>query len=90
MSSMDRLEDSIKNLGIKVEECHKKNAEAERSKLGDRLTQSYRYYNEKKRMTKMEKWAFDNLIKAYQDAGGDSYVDEKIIPASCEWEIIDE
>ena len=90
MDGMNRLEDSVKNLAEEVKACQKKNSEMERSKLGDRLTQSYRYYNEKKQMTSMEKWAFDNLVKAYLNSGGNSFVDEKIIPASQEWKVIDE
>ena len=89
-NAINKLGNQVEELATKVEECHKKNAEAERSKLGDRLTQSFRYYNEKKCMTSMEKWAFDNLVKAYGDMGGDGYIDEVVVPASLTWKIVDE
>lgn len=88
--AINKLGDQVEQLSIKVTECHQKNAEAERSKLGDRLTQSFRYYNEKKQMTNMEKWAFDNLVKAYKDMGGDGYIDEVVVPASLTWKIVDQ
>ena len=87
--AINKLGEQVEQLSIKVTECHQKNAEAERSKLGDRLTQSFRYYNEKQQMTAMEKWAFDNLVKAYKDMDGDGYIDDIVIPASLTWKIVD-
>ena len=37
----------------------------------------------------MEKWAFDNLAKQYIKSGGDSYIEEVVLPASKSWIIID-
>jgi len=58
--------------------------------MGDRLMQSFRYYSEKKQWNGLEKWAFDNLVKSYKDSGGDSWIDDLVVPTSKSWKLIDE
>ena len=82
-TSVDDVSSQLKNLADRVNEN-------ERSKLSDRITQSYRYYKSKGQWTTMEKWAFDNLCNAYKAANGDSFIDEVAIPTSKNWEIVDE
>ena len=89
VESISKMSTNVDNITLQLEDLKKKNNEHERSKLGDRLIQNFRYYNERGQITEMEKWAFDNLVNAYLDAGGDSFIDEKVLPASLTWEIID-
>ena len=89
VNGMSKLSMSVDHLSDQLNKIQNKIDENDRSKLGDRLIQSFRYYNEKQQMTSMEKWAFDNLVKSYINAGGDSYIDEKVIPASMNWKVID-
>lgn len=67
---------------VKMEEDAKRR---ERSKLRDRLLQSYRYYTDKERnpmgaWTSMEAEAFWELFKEYEEAGGDGYIHTVVQP----------
>lgn len=62
-----------------------------RANLKDRISQSYRYYHERQRWNTMEKEAFDDLIRSYEDAGGkNSFVHTICEPESNTWKLIDE
>ena len=62
------------------------NRRRERNKLRDRLLQSYRHYTSKdinpsQSWTKMEAKAFWELIRDYEDAGGNGYIHTVVQPA---------
>ena len=62
-----------------------------RANLKDRISQSYRYYHERQCWNTMEKEAFDDLIRSYEDAGGkNSFVHTICEPESNTWKLIDE
>lgn len=66
----------------------------ERSKLKDRLLQSYRYYTDKERnplgaWTSMEAEAFWELFKEYEEAGGNGYIHTVVQPAMSLLKVID-
>lgn len=88
--SMDEMKGDIKELTNQVHNMQKKIDEADKSKIGDRITQAYNFYRKKGQWTQMESWAFYNMINAYKAAGGDSWIDEVALPVSKNWEIIDE
>ena len=90
LASVDELKASIEDVSAKVQSLQERIDENEISKLSDRITQNYRYYNERKEWTQMEKWAFDNICKSYLRAGGNSFVRDIAIPRSKEWKVIDE
>ena len=90
LHSVDELKTSVNDIATQVQSLQTRIDENEISKLSDRITQNYRYYNEKQQWTAMEKWAFDNLCNSYLRAGGNSFVKNIVIPRSKEWKVIDE
>lgn len=90
LQSVSELKTSIGDVSAQVQSLQTRIDENEISKLSDRITQNYRYYNEKQQWTAMEKWAFDNLCNSYLRAGGNSFVKNIVIPRSKEWKVIDE
>lgn len=90
LQSVSELKTSIGDVSAQVQSLQTRIDENEISKLSDRITQNYRYYNEKQQWTAMEKWAFDNLCNSYLRAGGNSFVKNIVIPKSKEWKVIDE
>lgn len=90
LQSVSELKISVGDISAQVQSLQTRIDENEISKLSDRITQNYRYYNEKQQWTAMEKWAFDNLCNSYLRAGGNSFVKNIVIPRSKEWKVIDE
>lgn len=90
LQSVSELKTSIGDVSAQVQSLQTRIDENEISKLSDRITQNYRYYNEKQQWTAMEKWAFENLCNSYLRAGGNSFVKNIVIPRSKEWKVIDE
>ena len=90
LQSVSELKTSVGDVSAQVQSLQTRIDENEISKLSDRITQNYRYYNEKQQWTAMEKWAFDNLCNSYLRAGGNSFVKNIVIPRSKEWNVIDE
>lgn len=61
-----------------------------RAELKDRISQSYRYYNEIKKWNYIERETLEDLIKEYEDAGGmNSFVHDKVVKEMYTWELID-
>ena len=89
-ASIEDLKKDMKDISTQVDNLQKRIDENNISKMGDRLIQGFRYYKDKQQWTTMEKWAFDNLSKAYLKSGGDSYVEDVVIPASKLWKVVDE
>lgn len=91
LSSVNGLQQSIKEVSDRVAMMQKRNDESEMNQLRDRIGQSYRYYKAKGCWNEMEKEAFNGLIASYEKAGGtNGFVHSIAIPASLEWQIIDE
>lgn len=91
IGSIEAIHTSLDSLSKQVQKMQEKNDAADRSALRDRIGQSYRYYNQRKKWTRLEKEAFDGLIQSYENAGGlNGMVHQVCIPASLTWEIIDD
>ena len=88
--SIGEIKDGLLLLSSQVSDLQRRINENDVSKMGDRLMQSFRYYSEKKQWNGLEKWAFDNLVKSYKDSGGDSWIDDLVVPTSKSWKLIDE
>ena len=90
IEKFEAMQSSITCLQQQVTEMQRKADQNEMSRLSDRIVQAYRYYKEKKCWTEMEKWAFNNLVESYKNSGGDSFVDEKVVPESYTWVVVNE
>ena len=55
------LPKTVDKISDQVASMREENNEAERSKLKDRINQSYRYYNQKGEWNRMEREAFNNF-----------------------------
>ena len=90
-ASIETLQESINAVSDRVAEMQRRNDENERSKLKDRIAQSYRYHKSHGYWSSMDKEAFDDLVKAYENAGGEnSFIHSVCIPTSLQWDIVDE
>ena len=89
-SNIELLNESVNGLSQQVQQMQQKNDENEVARMGDRLTQGFNFYRKRGTWSTMEKWAFDNMVKQYKASGGDSWIDEVVVPASRSWEIVDE
>lgn len=82
--------DKINVLSQMIIDMQNKTDATERARLKDRISQAYRYYHEKGHWNRMEKEAFEDLIKDYEAHGGkNSFVHSICEPESCTWELID-
>ena len=68
-----------------------------RSRNKDRLLQAFKFYSDRSakngdavvKWNVMEKEAFDDLANTYADAGGNSFIHEKILPEVAMWHVTD-
>ncbi len=77
----DAQEEQMQHLTRMEEDLRRR----EKSKLRDRLIQSYRYYADKEKnplqkWTRMEADAFWDLFREYEEAGGDGYIHTVVQP----------
>ncbi|MGL5433990.1 MAG: hypothetical protein ACRDBO_01150 [Lachnospiraceae bacterium] len=64
---------------------------SERARIKDRISQSYKYYHKQQHWTTMEKEAFVELIRSYENAEGvNSFIHTTCEPECFTWEVIDE
>lgn len=83
--------DKINVLGQMMVDMQQKTDASERAKLKDRISQAYRYYHDKGEWNKMEREAFNDLIRDYEAHGGqNSFVHSVCEPESQTWNVIDE
>ena len=89
--SIENLQKSLNTLSGQVEEMQRRNDDAERSKLKDRIAQSFRYHKSKGCWSSMDREAFNDLVKSYEMAGGEnSFIHTVCIPVSLQFDIVDE
>lgn len=86
----DKLDTDVEALDGKVQNLEQKRNERKIAELKDRIGASYRYYHEKGEWNRMEKEAFEGLIKAYSSLNQNSFVHSVCEPESLTWRIIDE
>lgn len=88
---ISKLATLIQTVIDKQDAMEKKNDESTRAKLKEKLATLYRKYHVAKKWTKMEKEAYDGLIKDYEQHGGtNSFVHDICQPESFTWEIVDD
>lgn len=97
VSEIDTLKQDINGIGNKVDNLaatisimQENDNLDKRASLKDRISQSYRYYHERQEWNTMEKEAFEDLVKSYENAGGkNSFVHSICEPESNTWRLID-
>ena len=90
---LDRIEDmkgSVDGISTQVTELQKKNDINEAARLKDRISEGYRYYNERKQWTSMEKESMEEMIKAYSQYSENSFVHSIVERDMPTWKVIDE
>ncbi len=90
LSHVEKMGEQVNEISEQVKRLRERMDESDRSTLGDRLTQAYNFYRKSGQWTQIQKWAFDGMVKSYKQSGGDSWIDEVVVPTSRTWEIIDE
>lgn len=66
----EKIDDVQKNIAEKFAESEKKNNLRDQAELKDKIGSSYRYYHEKGEINDIELEALEDLITAYEEAGG--------------------
>lgn len=89
-SSIDDLKNSIKDVSSQVEKMQKRNDENEAARIKDRVAQAYRYYHAQGRITRMEKEALEENIKAYSQYSDNSFIHSVVERELPTWEVVDE
>jgi hypothetical protein len=88
--TLENVNGKLDDLAQALKDMQDKEDFKERSKLKDRISQSYRFYHKEQKWNKMDQEAFNDLIKAYEASGGpNSFVHSVCEPESLTWEIID-
>lgn len=84
------MKDCINDLSEQVNVMQKRNDENEAARIKDRVAQAYRYYHSAGRLTKMEKEALEENIRAYSQYSSNSFIHSVVEKELPTWEIIDE
>lgn len=85
-----QLNTAIETLSQKLDDMTERENERQRAKLKDRIGEMYSCFHESQKWSHMQKEALDDLIKAYEMAGGtNSFVHSIVQPESYTWELTD-
>ena len=90
LDGMEVLQKSVHDLSDQMGDLQSKSAENEAARIKDRVAQAYRYYHNAGRITKMEKEALEENIKAYSQYSSNSFIHSVVEKELPMWEIIDE
>ena len=87
----EEIKENLRNLSSAVTKMQEKQDASTRARLKDRLTASRSYYiNRNTGWSHLEKEAFMDLIRSYQEVGGNGIISSVIEPWAIEWPINDE
>lgn len=91
--SVDHLKEKQEEISVKQNEIETRNRLHDLNKLRDKLLQSYRFYADKNKnplqmWSEMEKEAFDNLFKDYEELGGNGFMHSTVEPAMSQLGIV--
>lgn len=90
MEGLTRIEVSVDNLSRIVGNMQKRNDENEAARIKDRVAQAYRYYHGVGKITKMEKEALEENIRAYSQYSDNSFIHSVVEKELPTWTIVDE
>ena len=71
--AINTVSDKLDAMNVKQAELEEKHNKRVRAEMKDKISQLYRYYHEKQEWNDMEKEALNDLIRSYEDAGGENY-----------------
>ena len=89
-NSINNLKDSINTLSQQVNDMQSRTAENEAARIKDRVAQAYRYYHSVGKITKMEKEALEENIKAYSQYSDNSFIHSVVEKELPTWIVVDE
>lgn len=86
--SQNKLTDKVDNICKKLIDMEEKENKRVQSEIKERIAQSYRQYNETKRISSMELEALEDLIETYEAHGGEnSFVHSVVQKEMYTWEV---
>lgn len=87
---LEEMQHTIDDLAHKFDDKIAKDDATHRARIKDRISEAYQKYHEKRQWTSMEREAFYDLIKSYEEHGGkNSFVHSTCEPESYTWKVID-
>ncbi|MBD5537879.1 MAG: hypothetical protein HDQ99_19950 [Lachnospiraceae bacterium] len=91
LSSISKKIDKMQHITeLRFKESEEKNNKRIRAELKDKISQSYRYYHELRKINDMELEALEDLIEEYEEADGkNSFVHSVVQKEMYTWEKID-
>ena len=88
--SINNVKDSINTLSQQVGDMQSRAAENEAARIKDRVAQAYRYYHSVGKITRMEKDALEENIKAYSQYSDNSFIHSVVEKELPTWIVVDE
>lgn len=97
ISKIEDVNESIKGLQVGQQKLSDYQKSKDIADLKDRIQHAYKTYMQRAKInnglpfiTQNEEEILKGLITAYEDAGGNSFIHSKVIPAMADWEVIDQ
>lgn len=97
ISKIEDVNESIKGLQASQQKLSDYQKAKDVADLKDRIQHAYKTYMQRAKInngqpfiTQNEEEILKGLITAYEDAGGNSFIHSKVIPAMADWEVIDQ
>ena len=97
ISKIEDVNESIKGLQASQQELSDYQKAKDVTDLKDRIQHAYKIYMQRAKInngqpfiTQNEEEILKGLITAYEEAGGNSFIHSKVIPAMADWEVIDQ
>lgn len=86
--SQNKISEKVEDMYRKLSDMGEKENKRVQSEIKERIAQSYREYNRIKRISSMELEALEDLIKTYEDHGGEnSFVHSVVQKEMYTWEV---
>ena len=97
ISKIEDVNESIKGLQVGQQKLSDYQKSKDIADLKDRIQHAYKIYMQRAKInnglpfiTQNEEEILKGLITAYEDAGGNSFIHSKVVPAMADWEVIDQ
>lgn len=97
ISKIEDVNESIKGLQVGQQKLSDYQKSKDIADLKDRIQHAYKIYMQRAKInnglpfiTQNEEEILKGLITAYEDAGGNSFIHLKVVPAMADWEVIDQ
>ena len=90
LHSIEELKQSVNEVSAQVGVMQKRDDANEAARIKDRVAQAYRYYHASGKITRMEKEALEENIRAYSQYSDNSFIHSVVEKELPTWEVVDD